>query len=225
MPNEPQKPSDAKEMMKLFGPHVAVAALALLAGVAGVLYALKRPGKESAGAPSCPAASLAAAARLAPMAKGEVAAFKTDRSPEPAPDLAFEGPDGRPMRLADLRGKTVLVNLWATWCPPCRKEMPGLNALQKEMGSDKFEVAAISLDTRNLEKRRAFLTEIGAADLAFYADPAGKILPQMKAWAGVLGLPTTFLVDPAGCRLGLMQGEAKWDAEEAKALIKAALGG
>jgi thiol-disulfide isomerase/thioredoxin len=225
MSTEPEKPSsDGREMLKLFGPHVAVAAFALVLGVAGVLYALKRPGKDSAGALACPASSLAAAARIAPLARGEMAALKVDKTPQPAPELTFEGPDGAPMTLASRRGRTILVNLWATWCPPCRKEMPALNELQKEMGAPDFEVVAINLDTRNLDKRKAFLTEIGATSLTFYADPGGKILPQMRVSAGVLGLPTTFLVDSAGCRLGLMQGEANWSSPEAKALLRAASG-
>ena len=220
----PPRPSaDGKEIAKLFGPHLALFALALILGAGGVLYALKRPGKETAAA--CPAASARTLARLAPLAKGEMAAFAVASSPKPAAALAFEGPDGQPATLAAKKGKTLLVNLWATWCPPCRKEMPSLNALQKELGSDKFEVVAISLDTRNLEKRKAFLDEIGATSLAFYAEPQGRILPLMKADSGVMGLPTTLLVDEAGCQLGLLQGEAKWDSPDARALIRAATGG
>ena len=219
----PPRSGGGKEIAKLFGPHLAVFALALGLGAGGVLYALKRPGKEAA--PLCPASSLALAPRLAPLAKGEMAAFNIAGHPKPAPDLAFDGPDGKPMTLSRKRGKAVLVNLWATWCPPCRKEMPSLNALQKEMGSDRFEVVAISLDTRNLEKRKAFLDEIGATDLAFYAEPQGRILPIMKAASGVLGLPTTLLIDAQGCQMGLLQGEAKWDSDDAKALISAAAGG
>jgi thiol-disulfide isomerase/thioredoxin len=220
----PRPQPSGKEIAKLFGPHLAVFALALLVGAGGVLYALKRPGKEEAPG-ACPARSLALAQRLAPLAKGEMAGFTVPASPRLAPDLAFDGPDGKPASLSHKRGKAVLVNLWATWCPPCRKEMPSLDALQQELGSDKFEVMAISLDTRNLERRKAFLDEIGATHLAFYAEPQGRILPIMKAASGVLGLPTTLLVDADGCQLGLLQGEAKWASDEAKTLIKAATGG
>lgn len=225
-PPEPptqRPPTSGREIAKLFGPHLAVFALALLVGAGGVLYALKRPGKEEA-AGACPARSRALAQRLAPLAKGEMAAFNLSAAPKLAPDLAFEGPDGKPTNLSQKRGKAVLVNLWATWCPPCRKEMPSLDALQQELGSDKFEVMAISLDTRNLEKRKAFLDEIGATHLAFYAEPQGRILPIMKAASGVLGLPTTLLIDADGCQLGLLQGEAKWTSDEAKALARAASG-
>lgn len=219
----PPPSSDGKHIARLFGPHLALLALALAVGAGGVLYALKRPGKEAALA--CPAATAQTLARVGPLAKGEMAAFAFGASAKPAPDLAFEGPDGQPMTLAAKKGKTLLVNLWATWCPPCRKEMPSLNALQKELGSDGFEVVAISLDTRNLEKRKAFLDEIGATSLAFYAEPQGRILPIMKAASGVMGLPTTLLIDAHGCQLGLLQGEAKWDSPDAKAVVKAATGG
>lgn len=219
----PRPPSSGKEIARLFGPHLAVLALALAAGAGGVLYALRPAGKAGAGA--CPAASAQTLARVVPLAKGEMAAFALGPKARPAADLAFEGPDGQPLRLSARKGKTLLVNLWATWCPPCRKEMPSLNALQKELGSEKFEVVAISLDTRNLEKRKAFLDEIGATSLAFYAEPQGRILPLMKADSGVMGLPTTLLVDEAGCQLGLLQGEAKWDSPDARALIRAATGG
>lgn len=218
----PRPPSSGKEIARLFGPHLAVFALALVLGAGGVLYALKRPGKEAA--PACPAATAETLARVGPLAKGEMAAFAFGAAAKPAPVLPFEGPDGQPTTLAAKKGKTLLVNLWATWCPPCRKEMPSLNALQKELGSDRFEVMAISLDTRNLERRKAFLDEIGATSLTFYGDPQGKTLPIMKAASGVMGLPTTLLIDDQGCQLGLLQGEAKWDSPDARALMKAASG-
>ena len=218
----PRPPSeDRKHIVKLFGPHLAVFALALILGAVGVLYALKRPGKEAS---ACPAASAATLARVSPFAKGEMAAFAFGAAPKRAPDLAFEGPDGQAMTLSSKTGRTLLVNLWATWCPPCRKEMPSLNTLQKELGSDRFEVMAISLDTRNLDKRKAFLDEIGATSLAFYAEPQGRTLPIMKAASGVMGLPTTLLIDAQGCQLGMLQGEAKWDSPDARALVKAATG-
>jgi thiol-disulfide isomerase/thioredoxin len=216
-------PSDGKHAVRLFAPHLAIFLVALVAGAGGVLYALNRPGKES-GAAACPAASIAAAQRLAPLAKGEMAAFNIPAVPRPAPDLAFDGPDGQPTRLSAMRGKALLVNLWATWCPPCRKEMPSLDALERDQGGPGFSVVAISLDTRALEKRQQFLDQIGAKNIKLYGDPKGLILPQMKAASGVLGLPTTLLVDAAGCQLGVLQGEAKWDSEDARTLMKAASG-
>lgn len=227
MTETPQTPppssSDGKHVARLFAPHLAIFLVALIAGAGGVLYALNRSGKEGAAA-VCPAASIAAAQRLAPLAKGDMAAFNIPAVPRPAPDLAFEGPDGQPTRLSAMRGKALLVNLWATWCPPCRKEMPSLDALQRDMGGPGFSVVAISLDTRALEKRQQFLDQIGARNITLHGDPKGLILPQMKAASGVLGLPTTLLVDSAGCQLGVLQGEAKWDSDDAKALIKAASG-
>ena len=118
-------------------------------------------------------ASRATAERIAPLARGEVAAVAVPKAPKPLPDIAFNGPDGRPMTGADLRGRTVLVNLWATWCAPCRHEMPALDRLQGELGARDFEVVAINVDTRNLEKPKAWLAQNGVRNLAFYADPSG----------------------------------------------------
>jgi len=141
------------------------------------------------------------------------------------PDLAFEGPDGKPMKLSDLRGKVVLLNLWATWCAPCRKEMPALDRLQAALGGKDFEVVALSVDTRNLDRRKPFLDSVGVKSLAFYADPKADSLQILKGAAKVVGLPTTLLVDRRGCDLGVMAGPAEWDSPDAQALVKAAIGG
>ncbi|HVX79182.1 MAG TPA: TlpA disulfide reductase family protein, partial [Bradyrhizobium sp.] len=112
----------------------------------------------SAGDVACrPAVALSH--KLAPLAQGEVAALTMATAPLRLPDLAFEDADGKPKKLSDFRGKTVLVNLWATWCVPCRKEMPALDALAAKMGSANFEVVAINIDTRDPEKPRNFLKE------------------------------------------------------------------
>ena len=96
--------------------------------------------------------AVATARKIAPLAHGEVGALTMATSPLRLPDLAFEDADGKPKKLSDWRGKTVLVNLWATWCVPCRKEMPALDSLQTKLGGKDFEVVAINIDTRDSEK-------------------------------------------------------------------------
>ncbi len=193
----------------------------LVAGIAAVLYGVMAPGKG--GAASCPAAA-AETARLDPLIHGEVAAFGLALPARTAPDLAFKGPDGKATRLADFRGKTVLVNLWATWCVPCRKEMPVLDALQAKLGGSDFEVVAVNVDTTRLDKPAAFLKDNGISDLLLYSDPSADVLQTLKRQGGLLGLPTTLLVDRDGCELGRMAGPAEWASPDAEAVIAAAKG-
>ncbi|ACA20266.1 Redoxin domain protein [Methylobacterium sp. 4-46] len=197
------------------GGGIAAAALALGAA----LYAAGSPGNSGA----CRAAA-ATAARVAPFSRGEVAALQVDPAPRPAPALSFTGPDGRPRSLDDLRGRTVLLNLWATWCAPCKAEMPSLDRLQAALGGPDFEVVAINLDTRNPERPPAWLRENGIARLAYYADPGGRVLPVLQKSGEVVGLPTTLLLDKAGCEIGVMKGPAEWASEDGLALVRAALG-
>lgn len=132
---------------------------------------------------------------------------------------AFNGPDGQPMTLADFKGKVVLLNLWATWCAPCRKEMPHLNQLQEELGSDQFEVVAVSVDRGSAAKSKQFLAEVGATSLRFYHDPKAKAGFSLMA----IGMPTTLLFDQNGREIGRLVGPAEWHSQEAKELIKAAV--
>ena len=164
------------------------------------------------------------ARRLAPLARGEVAAISIAAEPKRLPDLAFTDAAGKPRTLADFHGRTVLLNLWATWCVPCRKEMPALDALQMKLGDDKFEVVAVNIDTRNLDKPKAWLNEVGVKQLAYFADPSAKAFQDLKAIGKALGMPTTLLVDPQGCELGTLAGPAEWASDDAVRLIEAAKG-
>ena len=128
--------------------------------------------------------------------------------PKPAPALAFKGADGAEVSLASLKGRVLLVNLWATWCAPCKAEMPALDRLQGELGGADFAVVAINVDTRNLDRPAAWLKENGIARLAFYADPGGRVLPAIQRDTGSTGLPTTLLIDAQGCEVGVMKGPA-----------------
>jgi thiol-disulfide isomerase/thioredoxin len=166
---------------------------------------------------------VAVAGRLAPLARGEVAAVNVAKEPAPLPNLAFAGPEGQPMTLADLKGRTVLLNLWATWCAPCRHEMPALDKLQADLGAKDFEVVAVNIDTRNLEKPKAWLKEAGVTRLAYYADPQAKVFQDLRQIGKAVGMPTTFLIDPNGCELAALSGPAEWASEDAKKLVQAAL--
>jgi thiol-disulfide isomerase/thioredoxin len=162
--------------------------------------------------------------KLKPFAKGELAAVGVSDAPKPAPAIGFNGPNGQPMSLADFTGKTILVNLWATWCVPCREEMPALDKLQAELGGTDFEVVAINVDTRNTDKPKAWLQENGIRNLAYYADPGGKLLQTLQKSGHVVGLPTTFMVHASGCEIALLKGPAAWASPDAFAFMRAALG-
>jgi thiol-disulfide isomerase/thioredoxin len=201
----------------------AAVALVMILGAGAVALYGTRPGAgNSAAAAECRAAK-PVAERLAPLARGEVAAFNAAGAPAPVPNLAFTGPDGAPKTLVDFRGRTVLLNLWATWCVPCRQEMPALDKLQADLGGDAFQVVAVNIDTRNLDRPKAWLREAGVQSLAYYADPQAKVFQDLKRVGKAVGLPTTLLIDPRGCELGVLAGPAAWDSADALKLVRAAV--
>jgi thiol-disulfide isomerase/thioredoxin len=161
--------------------------------------------------------------RLKPLARGEVAAVNVPNRPLRVPDLAFTDAAGKQTSLADWRGKTVLLNLWATWCIPCRKEMPALEALQQKLGGPNFEVVAINIDTRDTEKPKTWLKEVGIERLGYYADSSAKVFQDLKAVGRAFGMPTTLLIDRNGCELGTLAGPAEWASDDALKLVEAAL--
>jgi thiol-disulfide isomerase/thioredoxin len=195
--------------------------LAIMLGL-GVLYGTTR-GLGNVGAPECPAAQPILAA-MAPLAHGEVAAVKVNAAAKPLPALSFSSPDGKPMTLADFKGQTVLFNLWATWCVPCRQEMPALDTLQATLGGADFQVVAVNIDTRNPDKPRQWLIENGIRNLAFYADPAAKTFQELKLAGKAIGMPTTLIIDRNGCELANIAGPAEWASDDALKLVRAAMG-
>ncbi|MDX8499428.1 TlpA disulfide reductase family protein [Mesorhizobium sp. VK4C] len=164
------------------------------------------------------------AKQVAAKAVGQVAALQPADPPQSLKSLAFNRPDGKPMTIADHAGKTVLLNLWATWCAPCRAEMPALDALQKEKGSDAFEVVAVNVDTGDDAKPKKFLKEIGVETLGYYRDPTIALFNEVKTRGLALGLPVTMLIDGEGCLIAHMNGPAEWSSPDAKRLVDAALG-
>jgi len=205
---------------------IAVAAVAgIIAGVAAVYVRLSADGNGApvlASAVNCDAAA-STAAKIAPLAKGEVAAFQVADKPDSFGDLTFITPDGKAADGTSLAGKLTLVNLWATWCVPCRAEMPALGRLQAALGGANFTVTAINMDVSNPAHARQFLSDVGVSNLAFYSDPNLSVLDELKRRGLTIGLPTTLLLDAKGCRIGVMEGPAEWDSADAKALISAAL--
>ncbi|MGA3138382.1 MAG: TlpA disulfide reductase family protein [Xanthobacteraceae bacterium] len=196
----------------------AVAVMALLAGVYGIGHLRSNP----AAAECAPA--LETASRLAPLVRGEVAALAVARTPFRLPDLTFKDSAGHEHTLAEWRGRTVLLNLWATWCVPCRKEMPALDTLQADLGGAKFDVVAVNIDTRDPQKPLKFLKDVGIAHLAYYADDSAKVFQELKAAGKAFGMPTTLLLDRSGCEIGEMAGPAEWASADGIKLVSAAAG-
>jgi thiol-disulfide isomerase/thioredoxin len=202
-------------------------AMVVAGGIAGVaiglaaVYGIGTIQRNAADAACTPATELAQ--RLAPLARGEVAAFAVaDRSLR-LPDLAFRDATGTERHLADWRGRTALLNLWATWCVPCRKEMPALDELQGKLGGKDFEVVAVNIDTRDPEKPRNFLKEANLTRLSYFADSKAKIFQDLKGIGKALGMPTSVLVDGQGCEIANLAGPAEWASDDAIKLIKAAM--
>ncbi len=164
------------------------------------------------------------AAAIEPLAKGEIAALQRTKKPVLLPEIRMEVAK-QSMSLASLQGRVVLLNLWATWCVPCREEMPSLDRLQARLGGDRFEVVALNMDTRNLEKVPQWLDANGITSLVRYMDPGGKAFQNLRGIGKVSGLPTTFLLDSKGCLIAEMAGPADWSSEEAIAVIERAIRG
>jgi thiol-disulfide isomerase/thioredoxin len=201
----------------------------LLGGLAGVgvalagIYGMGWLVRKSEVPEACrPAGQLAQ--KLQPLARGEVAALSPAKSPIPLTGLAFRDGGGKDRTLADWKDKTVLLNLWATWCAPCKKEMPALDELQKKLGGADFEVVAVNIDTRNPEKAKAWLNDTGIASLGYYADNTAKIFQELKEKGRAFGMPTTILIDRNGCEVATLAGPAEWASEDAIKFIQTALG-
>lgn len=148
---------------------------------------------------------------------GQLTAFVKHAAPVSLPDITFQDADGKDVKLSDLKGKTILLNLWATWCAPCREEMPSLDRLQKAMASDKFEVVALSLDRAGYAASRKFLDDLKTTAVKLYVDASSKEGMKLK----VAGMPTTILINKDGLEVGRLAGAAAWDSDEAKKLISA----
>ena len=204
---------------------LAAGAALYIAGFPGGNAAQAEPVEIAEGIVETPACVLDGAARgaIERATTGEVAAMQVlDRGISLA-TLPFEGPDGAAMTLADLGDGTKLLNLWATWCAPCRAEMPHLDELAKEGAAEgSLTVVALNVDTGDADKPKRFLDEIGVENLPLYREPTMQAFSGLRLAELAVGLPVTALIDGEGCVLAAMNGPAVWNSPDAKALIAAA---
>jgi thiol-disulfide isomerase/thioredoxin len=218
MPQTPlPRPTPMRRIPMAIGAVLAGAVIGFVAvyGIGGL--------KRGAGGDSACTGAVDLAKKLAPLAHGEVAALTMATAPLRLPDLSFEDADGKPKKLSDWRGKTVLLNLWATWCVPCRKEMPALDALQTRLGGKDFEVVAVNIDTRDSDKPKNFLREANLTRLGYFSDQKAKVFQDLKNIGRALGMPTSVLIDAQGCEIATIAGPAEWVSDDAIKLIKAAV--
>ncbi|WP_316016138.1 TlpA disulfide reductase family protein [Roseobacter sp. HKCCA0434] len=158
-------------------------------------------------------------AALEALRRDDMRALVVHNSPQALPDRAVTDPDGGEVSLADYAGKVVLVNFWATWCAPCREEMPDLDALNADLGGEDFEVVTIASGRNSLSGIRAFYAETGVETLPILLDPRGALARR----AGVLGLPVTILIDREGREIARLNGGAHWNDAPAREIIEAVI--
>jgi thiol-disulfide isomerase/thioredoxin len=190
--------------------------IVILLAAAGLYWFNTGTGKIESPLPSATATETTPSGSLKALATGPLAALLVQDPRKDIPAFTFKDAAGTDKTLADFKGRVVLLNLWATWCAPCRKEMPDLAKLQKELGGPGFEVVALSLDRKGAEASSAFLKETGADNLALYTDVESKALSAVNA----LGLPATLLIDKDGKEAARLLGPAAWASEESKAIIR-----
>jgi thiol-disulfide isomerase/thioredoxin len=159
--------------------------VALVAGAAGAYFSLSKPAAKSDG-------------------------LFAGGSAKPLPQISIADASGKARSLAEFRGKLVLLNVWATWCAPCREEMPALDRLQAKLGGPRFEVVALSVDQQGAPIARKFFDEVGVKSLVLYVDPSAQAAFKL----GTPGLPVTLLLDRDGREIGRRLGPAKWDSPE-----------
>ncbi|MDB5613098.1 MAG: redoxin protein [Devosia sp.] len=198
----------------------------IIAGLAGLALAIAAwVMLGNAGqAKECPVQDAAAAA-IGDAAMGELAALNGTGEGRGYATLAFKDAAGKDLTIADFKGKALLVNFWASWCVPCREEMPALDALATKYNSDAFMVLPINLDigANGLEKAQAFLDDNKFANLPLYADNTFAAFERLKQQAVAIGLPATLVLDKNGCELAVLQGPAEWNTPDGERVIAALL--
>ncbi len=142
------------------------------------------------------------------------------KEPKPVPSVEIVDGEGNPHSLAEYRGKYVLLNLWATWCPPCRAEMPSLDRLQAEMGGERFQVVTVATGRNTVRGIKQFFADAGVKNLPILLDPKQALARRL----GVFGLPVSVILDPEGREIARLTGDAEWDSESAKAIFRALIG-
>jgi thiol-disulfide isomerase/thioredoxin len=208
-----------EKLNRSMAKYAWLAALSALAGFAAVYVTLGRPDNQGLTIPGVETPAPTVKTSAHPLATGAMTTFVYKPQPAALPDIRFLNGNGAEVSLASFRGKVVLLNVWATWCAPCREEMPALDRLQAALGSDKFQVVALAVDKSGVDGARKFLADIKTEKLEPFADPTAKEGTQLK----VIGMPTSILIDAEGREIGRLIGPAHWDSPEAKRLIEAQL--
>jgi thiol-disulfide isomerase/thioredoxin len=236
IPDNPNRSSNLSANKSSFVKPLAILGLALALGVMAGIVAVYVKGQASVHAPDVVAenavsqsdaacqVSDASKSALNAAATGDVAAMILASEPRDLSTLAFNAPDGAKIEMSVFKGRTVLMNLWATWCVPCREEMAALNALQAKSGSATFEVVAVNVDNGGPEKRLSFLEKEKINALKDYHDPSLALFNDLKRQGLAFGLPVTLLIGTDGCLLSAMNGPANWSGADAQKLVVAAQG-
>ena len=204
MPNEPDMPPHLKAQRT----RILIGAVALAIAMLVMMFFGKTP-----------TFGQTPPANQTKLNSGHMAAFVYKPEPSDLPAIKFVDAKGEARSLADWKGKTVLLNLWATWCAPCRKEMPDLDKLQAELGGATFEVVALGVDRGGVKAAEKFLEQVGTKRLALYVDGTAKMANELR----VIGLPATLLIDAQGREVGRLLGPADWASDDAKALIRSVM--
>jgi thiol-disulfide isomerase/thioredoxin len=201
----------ARESGRASGNLILYAALGILAVGAGAVtgYYLRSP------APA-PAPRLIAKETAGQAESMGIRNLIRHKEPQPVADIAFVDADGKPKHLSDWRGKVVLLNLWATWCGPCKLEMPSLDRLQAKLGGKDFTVVAVSTDRTGRAQPAEFLQKAGIKNLALYNDDTAESVVKLKAD----GLPVSLIVNAKGEEVARLLGPAQWDSPEAEEAVR-----
>ncbi|WP_377509001.1 TlpA disulfide reductase family protein [Octadecabacter sp. R77987] len=159
-------------------------------------------------------------AALTALREGDMRKLNFHSEPARGSDQEFISEDGGRITLAAFEGRYVVLNFWATWCAPCRKEMPQLSALQDTHGGDAIEVVTIATGPNPQPAMERFFEEIGVTNLPLHRDPRSDLARDM----GVLGLPVTLILNPEGQEIARLQGDADWSSDSAMAIVAALAG-
>ena len=203
--------------------NLKIISLVAIAAIGFGIYAINGGSGNKPVLENIQKSSLSHNQELKPFAKGSMAAMRILDKPLDLNSIAFSDGDDKSFTIADWHGRTILLNLWATWCPPCRHEMPFLEDLEARLGGEQFEVVTVSIDLKSSAKPKAFFAEIGLKALKFYWDGTSKIFTDLKKENLAFGMPTTVLINRDGMALGVLNGPATWNSDEAIALIQQTL--
>lgn len=214
-----EKPAPVPRPRPRWAIPIALASAAIALAV--TLYIGNAPGPQAAVCQGLEAKGQAIDAA----ATGELAALTGTGKGRLFADLAFNDAEGNGRTIADFAGKRLLVNFWASWCVPCREEMPALDAIATKFNSENFMVLPVNLDIGEggLDKAKAFLAEGAFENLPLYADSSFQAFERLKREAVAIGLPATLLLDENGCELGVLQGPAEWNTPDGERVIETLL--